>query len=117
MIRTLTALSLAVFLTACSNFPYRIDVDQGNVIDQQALSQLHVGMTKNQVQQVLGSSLLTDIFHSNRWDYVQYYKRGTTQSVEESKVSLYFTNGLLSRIENEQYNAIETDPVPYSVDK
>lgn len=117
MIRTLTALSLAVFLTACSNFPYRIDVDQGNVIDQQALSQLHVGMTKNQVQQVLGSSLLTDIFHSNRWDYVQYYKRGTTQSVEESKVSLYFSNGLLSRIENEQYKAIETDPVPYSVDK
>lgn len=100
---------------ACQHVPYRIDVDQGNLIDQAALSKLSIGMSKNEVQQVLGSSLLTDMFHRDRWDYVQYYQQGSTQSVQESQVSLHFTNGLLSRIENERLQSIETAPLPYSV--
>lgn len=110
------AFTLITLVTiACSNLPYRIDVDQGNLIDQQALSQLSIGMSKSEVQQVLGSSLLTDMFHRDRWDYVQYYQQGSTQSVKESQVSLFFVNGLLSRINNERMATIETAPLPYSV--
>lgn len=104
----------AALSTACSNIPYRIDVDQGNLIDQQALSSLSIGMSKDEVQQILGSSLLTDMFHRNRWDYVQYYQQGNTQSVQESQVSLYFVNGLLSRIDSERLAEIQTAPLPYT---
>lgn len=104
---------MVLFSTACSSVPYRIDVDQGNLIDQKALSMLSVGMSKSEVQQVLGSSLLTDMFHRDRWDYVQYYQQGNTQSVKESQVSLYFVNGLLSRIKSEGLQEIEVAPLPY----
>ncbi len=102
-------------LTGCSKVPYRIDIDQGNIIEAQTLSRLRVGMRKAQVQQLLGSSLLQDVFHSNRWDYIQRYKQGDTQKVTESKVSLFFTNGLLARIVRDDFQVIETAPLPYSV--
>lgn len=115
IIRTAICLSLATILTACSGIPYRIDVDQGNIIDQQSLSRLRVGMNKKQVQQTLGSTLLQDLFHKNRWDYIHRYKAGKTQDIQESKVTLYFTNNLLSQIEKSGYKTIEAVPLPYSV--
>ncbi len=102
-------------LTGCHLLSYKIDVDQGNVIDKQTLSRLQPGMSKEQVQRAIGSSLLTDMFHSNRWDYVQYYKNGRTQKEQKSKVSLYFTNGLLSHIKAEEMADIETEDVPYGI--
>lgn len=112
---TCILLAFSSLVTGCS-IPYRIDVDQGNIIEQKEINRLRVGMNKNQVQGLLGSSLLQDMFHKDRWDYVQRYKNGKTQKTEESKVSLFFTNGLLSRIEKSGYEQIETEPVPYSID-
>ncbi len=114
---SLLGLSLLVSsaLTGCSKIPYRIDIDQGNIIEAQTLSRLRVGMRKAQVQQLLGSPLLQDVFHSNRWDYIQRYKRGETQELTESKVSLYFSNGLLARIVKDDFQVIETAPLPYSL--
>lgn len=106
-------LAAAVSLTACSGIPYRIDIDQGNLISQQSLSQLSIGMSKNEVQYAIGTPLLNDIFHKNRWDYVQYYKNGRTQAVQEGDVSLYFTNGLLSKIDAESMTEIQAEPLPY----
>jgi outer membrane protein assembly factor BamE len=48
---------------------YRIDVQQGNYLTQDAVDKLKVGMTKAEVRQALGTPLLVDVFHSNRWDY------------------------------------------------
>lgn len=113
-IKTLFLLAVvAISATSCGGIPYRIDVDQGNVIDQQSLSQLQIGMSKEEVQQVLGTSLLSDVFHQDRWDYVQYYKNGRTQSTQEGKVSLFFSNGFLSNIQAEELSEIVTEPVPY----
>lgn len=115
-IRTLLCLALTITLAGCS-FPYRIDVDQGNIIEEKHLNRLRIGMSKNDAQRVLGSSLLQDLFHKNRWDYVQRYKNGKTQQVAESNVALFFTNGLLRRIEKDGYQYIATEPVPYSAIK
>lgn len=112
---TLLFTVIVLFSTACSYVPYRIDVDQGNLIDQKALSKLSIGMSKSEVQQVLGSALLTDIFHRDRWDYVQYYQQGDTQSVQESQVTLHFVNGLLRRIDHARLKKIQIAPLPYSV--
>lgn len=112
-IRTIFLLSTLALSTGCSHLPYRIDVDQGNIINQQDLSRISLGMSKAQVQQALGSSLLNDTFHRNRWDYVQYYKSGRSQTAQEGKVSLFFSNGLLSHIQAEEIIQLETQPVPY----
>lgn len=107
-------LALSTIIAGCG-LPYRIDIDQGNIIEQKDLNRLHVGMSKSQVQRLLGSSLLQDMFHKDRWDYVQRYKNGKTQKTEESKVALFFTNGLLNRIEKDGYETIAVEPVPYTI--
>ncbi len=90
-------LSICAALVACS----------------EVLGGLRIGMHKNQVRQVLGNALLADMFHKNRWAYVQYYKDGRSQSVQEGKVSLYFTNDLLSRIEADELIEIQSTNVDY----
>ena len=59
--------------------PYRIDVAQGNVVTKEQLARVSPGMSRLQVRDILGSPLLTDPFHADRWDYVFTIKRpGTT---------------------------------------
>ena len=91
-------------LNACSSerishFPsYKLTVPQGNEVDEQALSRLSTGMTKAQVQMMIGTPLLQDPFHQNRWDYPYVVSRnGIVQ--ERSTISLYFDGDVLSRIE------------------
>ncbi len=112
-VKIIAMLICSATLFACGGIPYRIDIEQGNIVDRQVLGGLRVGMHKNQVRQVLGNALLADMFHKNRWDYVQYYKDGRTQSIQEGKVSLYFTNDLLSRIEADELIEIQPKNVNY----
>lgn len=77
MYRPVTVALLALMLSACSSleFPwvYKISVQQGNILDQEDIDQLEIGMTKRQVQFVMGSPLLVDTFNPDRWDY--YYSK------------------------------------------
>lgn len=108
-------LLLSVLTTACS-IPYKIDIEQGNVITKKDIANLSIGMSKDDVQLAIGDPLLNDTFHKNRWDYVQYYKNGRTSDIQRGLVSLYFTNGLLSKIDAKQITEINTEPVPYGKD-
>jgi outer membrane protein assembly factor BamE len=63
--------------------PYRITIVQGNFVSKEAAAQMHVGMSRADVRQLLGTPLLTDMFHDNRWDYVFYFKRGSTAVVQQ----------------------------------
>ena len=74
---------------ACGPFVYKIDVQQGNVVTQEAAAQLKTGMSKAEVRQILGTPLLADVFHANRWDYYFSNARGGRQR-ERSLLSLYF---------------------------
>lgn len=81
--------------------PYRPDVVQGNFISREQLETVRVGMSKDQVKQLLGTPLLNDIFHADRWDYIFVYKRGDTQQSEQRAVTLTFKGLTLAKIEAE----------------
>ncbi|GAB3371025.1 outer membrane protein assembly factor BamE [Azotobacter armeniacus] len=74
---------------------YKIDIQQGNVVTQDMIDQLRPGMTRRQVRFVMGSPLITDTFHPDRWDYLYSIKPGGGQRLQE-RVSLVFdSNDLL----------------------
>ena len=100
----LSASVLAAFaLGGCSSFdepasvkgfiafiaPYRPDVIQGNVVTTEQMSQVKTGMSRLQVKEVLGSPLITDPFHSDRWDYVFTLKRQGFDDQQRSFVVLF----------------------------
>ena len=103
----LTAITAALALSACtaqrvSNFPsYKLKIQQGNELDAQALGHLQAGLSREQVQMLLGTPLLRDPFHQNRWDYVFVISRnGVVQ--ENKSLTVYFDeNGLLTRAEGD----------------
>jgi outer membrane protein assembly factor BamE len=78
--------------------PYRIDIVQGNVVTKEQLALVRPGMTRVQVRDALGSPLLTDVFHADRWDYVFTIKRPGTQPQQRSIVA-HFEGDRLSRID------------------
>ncbi|TCS36813.1 outer membrane protein assembly factor BamE [Paucimonas lemoignei] len=78
--------------------PYRIDIQQGNFISQEQLDQLKLGMTPDQVRFVLGTPLLTDIFHANRWDYVFRLQKGNGEVIS-SRIAVHFEDNRLAKID------------------
>ena len=77
---------------------YRPDVQQGNFVSKEMVSQLKVGMTPEQVRFVLGTPLVSDIFHGERWDYPFRMRKGDGQ-VTTSHVSVFFKDGRVDRFE------------------
>ena len=80
--------------------PYRIDIQQGNFISQDMVAQLKPGMSKEQVRLTLGTPLLTDIFHADRWDYV-YYREKPGAKREQRKLTVFFEDGKLTRLDGD----------------
>ena len=85
--QTTTVTKLQKFLWVFS--PYRPDIQQGNFVSQEMLNQLKVGQTRDQVKFVLGTPLLQDAFHADRWDYPFYLARGNGE-LTTSRVTVYF---------------------------
>lgn len=69
--------------------PYRIDIVQGNVVTKEQLALLKPGMTRNQVRDILGSPLVTDAFHGNRWDYIFTIRRPGAVAQRRSVVVVF----------------------------
>lgn len=105
---------LATVLSSCSTVPrivneYKIDVQQGNVLSQDMVKQLRPGLTKDQVRFILGTPMLIDIFHANRWDYAYRLQKGTGE-VEMRKFSAFFdANDKLVRVAGDVTAAQATD--------
>lgn len=89
--------------------PYRIDVRQGNYVDQDMVAQLKRGMTRDQVRFVLGSPLVVDLFRKDRWDYVYRYLPGSGQA-EQRVISVYFVDDRLDRVEGDVQAASDSAP-------
>lgn len=77
-------------LSACSLKPYRIDIQQGNVVTAEQVAQLKEGMTRDQVRYLLGTPLLVDVFHADRWDYPYRFQKGDTGELTAVNVAVYF---------------------------
>ena len=103
-IKSLFALLItcSVLLTGCGSSvpvikPFKMDIQQGNVVTSKMLLQLRPGMTKSQVRFIMGTPLIVDSFHSNRWDYF-YQMRQAGKVVEQRRVILEFEKDLLARV-------------------
>jgi outer membrane protein assembly factor BamE len=101
---TLALIVCAPLLAACFLTPHKIDVQQGNYLDQNMVAKLKLDMTRSQVRFIMGSPLLADPFHPERWDYVYIeYKGGTLK--QERRLTLIFEGDQLKR-------ALSNFPVP-----
>jgi outer membrane protein assembly factor BamE len=78
--------------------PYRPDIQQGNFVSQEMLNQLKVGQTRDQVKFILGTPLLTDAFHADRWDFPFYLARGNGE-LTTSRVTVFFKDNTVARID------------------
>ena len=87
-------------------FSHRIDVQQGNVFTQEEVNQLRPGMSRRQVQFILGTPLLADPFHTDRWDYMYRLQAGNGD-VTEKHIALYFIDDRLERIEGTMRPGVE----------
>lgn len=94
MQRILISLIIPFVLSACA---HKIDIQQGNVITEEQLSQVKPGMDRNQIRQLIGTPMLTDPFHTNRWDYYYSMKPGRKETVSY-RATLFFSNDRLLRI-------------------
>ncbi|MEK6551712.1 MAG: outer membrane protein assembly factor BamE [Pseudomonadota bacterium] len=104
MKRFLILLPLLASLSACI-VVYRPDVQQGNEVTAAQVAQLKQGMTRTQVRFVLGTPLISDPFHPDRWDYLYSLRLGRSSQVETRRVTVYFKSDVLERIEDRLSNA------------
>lgn len=95
---SITALFLVLGLSGCADWVYRQDIQQGNVLEEEDLNQLALGMTKRQVAVLLGSPSVQSPFHADRWDYVNTYAR-RSQAFVSRTLTLVFTEDTLVSIE------------------
>ena len=104
MYRVLVRLTCSLVLlttVGCSSFVptfFKVNVRQGNHIDSTMVDRLKPGMSKRQVQFIMGTPMIIDPFHENRWDYT-YNLQLQGKEVEKRHLSLFFTGDSLSRIE------------------
>jgi outer membrane protein assembly factor BamE len=97
-------LMCAMLLNGC--ILYRLDIPQGNEVTADKVALLKPGQTKAQIQYVLGTPLLRDPFHEDRWDYV-YYDSKAGKIQEEKKFTVFFENGVATRWEGDVLPATE----------
>lgn len=91
-----------------SHFPwvYRIDVDQGNIVDEKKLEQVTIGMTPRQVKYLLGTPLINDSFHPRQWNYFYSYETGKG-TITRTSVVLTFENEKLIKIDKKPFKTLK----------
>ena len=92
------AIALAVALAAGGGCVYRLTVQQGNLVDEDKVAQIEVGMTRKQVRFLLGTPLVDDPFHRDRWDYLYYVRPGRDDPRETHWITVYFEGDIVSRL-------------------
>ena len=80
--------------------PYKVEVQQGNFVSKEQVQALQAGMTRQQVREILGTPLLVDVFHLDRWDYVFTLRR---QGIEpqQRRLTVFFNGEALNRVEGD----------------
>ena len=103
-LRSVAVAGLILLHSACSwpPQPHKLDIEQGNAISQEEFESLYTGMSEAQVLEAVGAPMLMDPFHPDRWDYVYRLKPGKGR-VRNSRFTLYFRDGVLVKIDGEDY--------------
>jgi outer membrane protein assembly factor BamE len=96
MQKVLISIAALLLLASCS--VYKLEIQQGNALDEKSVSELKLGMDRRQVSFLLGTPTIADPFHKDRWDYLyEHWVDGAR--VEHKHLALFFENNLLTRIE------------------
>src|SRR5690606_13412113 len=98
--RRLLLLFLFLLLPGCTylpTFPYKIDIQQGNVVTEEMVARLKPGMSRSQVRFAFGTPLIMDVFHSDRWDYI-YRLAPSGNLAEEQQLTVFFGNDRLTHL-------------------
>jgi outer membrane protein assembly factor BamE len=122
--RLKTVILLVLFLGGCKGAmptlplgplaPYRMDIQQGNVVTQEMIAKIQPGMSRSQVRFALGTPLVVDVFHQDRWDYVYFFQKAGVVT-EQRRIVVFFKDDKLVRIEGDVVPldpAKEARPVP-----
>lgn len=97
-VRSFVPFLAVLWLAGCGALAYKQDIQQGNVLDDDDVAELETGMTKRQVQVLLGTPSVNSPFHADRWDYMNTYApRGS--NTRKRVLTLYFENDALASIE------------------
>jgi outer membrane protein assembly factor BamE len=97
LVRSLCWVLACFCLAGCFIKPYKFDMYQGNVLSPEQVAQIHPGMNTEQVRYVLGTPMLQDAFHMERWDYVYLEKPSKGQEIQ-FHLTIYFDEGKVQRI-------------------
>jgi len=97
--KRLAALAALTAVLMASGCVYRMDIQQGNLLDADQVDQLEVGMTRSQVRFLLGTPMVIDSFDANRWDYVYSLRRGHSRKVTKHHLVVWFDGDAVTRIE------------------
>lgn len=111
MYRLVLALGVALVASGCLTI-YSHEVQQGNIVDQEMVDKLKPGMTRAQVRFVLGTPLVVDPFHSDRWDYVYFYKPSYKGAPETRRLTVIFEGDTLARMEGDVVTEKPAAPKP-----
>jgi outer membrane protein assembly factor BamE len=94
-----TVLVTGALSVAVSGCVYRINIQQGNFLNQSAVDTVKEGMTRSQVRYLLGTPMVADSFNKERWDYIYYLKKGRTRHVDSRRVTVYFDGDKVAKLD------------------
>ena len=112
-------LHVLLLIAGCSSIPsllYKIEIQQGNVITHEMLEKVKPGMTRAQVRFVLGSPMISDAFHGNRWDYV-YRLEQEGRLIEQHRITVFFEDDRLTHTEGRLRPSLAVAPPKAAVAK
>ncbi len=111
MLRLALLTGLLGAIAVSSGCVYRINIQQGNLLKEEQIEQLEVGMTRKQVRFLLGTPMVDDPFHQERWDYIYYIRIGRRDPFQSHMLTVYFDGDTVARIERRAV-AEDTTPEP-----
>jgi outer membrane protein assembly factor BamE len=98
---------LLMLISALGACVYRVDVQQGNLLEQNDIETVTPGMTRSQVRFVLGSPVVNDPFRNDRWDYIYYFRKGRSSTADRRWLIVYFEDDLVREVLRD----VPVDPV------
>jgi len=102
MLFRILAITIALSLSACSSWVFRLDIPQGNFLEQKDIDKLQIGMNKEQVKFVLGSPVVVDAFNDDTWHYIYALKSGRSEKFDAQRnFIIYFEKDLLIKAEGD----------------
>mgnify|MGYP000211516912 CR=1 FL=1 len=116
-------IAVAISLSACSSWVYRVDIPQGNYLEQKNIDKIQIGMTKEQVKFILGSHVMVDSFDKDTWNYVYRFKSGRSKKLDMQKsFAIKFEDDKLISAEgdfelSEDFNTPFNEPAPQNENK